>query len=77
MSQYQFAAMMPYITDDLAAMIANKQGLSELDAVYRLYASKLYATILSFGSTAPICSIRFSRRNSKREVSLSPTCNKA
>lgn len=45
MSKEQFAAMMPYITDDLAAMIAKKQGLSELDAISKLYASKLYAML--------------------------------
>ena len=45
MSQDQFAAMMPYITDDLAAMIAKKQELSELDAISKLYASKLYAML--------------------------------
>ena len=45
MSQEQFIAMMPYITDDLAAMIAKKQKLSETDAVAKLYDSQLYALL--------------------------------
>lgn len=43
MDKEQFIAMMPYITDDLAAMIAEKQNLSETDAVTKLYDSQLYA----------------------------------
>ena len=45
MSKEPFAAMMPYITHDLAARIAKKQELSELDAISKLYASKLYAML--------------------------------
>ena len=45
MSREQFAAMMPYITDDLAAIIAERQELTELDAISKLYASKLYALL--------------------------------
>ena len=45
MSSEQFAAMMQYITDDLAAMIVKKQALPELDAILKLYASKLYAML--------------------------------
>ena len=45
MGQEQFIAMMPYITDDLAAMIAQKQNLSETDAVTKLYNSQLYALL--------------------------------
>lgn len=45
MKQEQFIAMMPYITDDLAAMIAKKQNLSEEDAVMKLYDSTLYALL--------------------------------
>ena len=41
----QFIAMMPYITDDLAAMIAKKQNLSEEDAIVMLYSSSLYALL--------------------------------
>lgn len=42
MSTEQFIALMPYITDDLAAMIVKKQNLSEEEAVLKLYGSKLY-----------------------------------
>ena len=45
MGQEQFIAMMPYITDDLAAMIAQKQNLSEADAISKLYHSQLYAML--------------------------------
>lgn len=42
MGHDQFAALMPYIITDLAKMIANKQNLSEKDAIIKLYSSKLY-----------------------------------
>lgn len=45
MSQEQFAAMMPYISADLVAMIAEKQDISHGDAIKKLYASKLYAAL--------------------------------
>ena len=45
MNQEQFIATMPYICADLVAMISNKQGISEHDAIYKLYSSKLYATL--------------------------------
>ena len=45
MGQEQFIAMMPYITDDLAAMIAQKHHLSETDAISKLYHSQLYAML--------------------------------
>lgn len=45
MSQEQFAAMMPYISADLVAMIADKQSITHTDAIKRLYASKLYAAL--------------------------------
>ena len=45
MSREQFDAMMPYITDHLAAMIAQRQSISETDAVTRLYDSQLYALL--------------------------------
>ena len=45
MSQEQFAAIMPYISADLVAMIAEKQSTSHEDAIKKLYASKLYATL--------------------------------
>lgn len=45
MGQEQFIAMMPYIADDLAAMIARKQNIAEADAVTKLYNSQLYAML--------------------------------
>lgn len=45
MSQEQFVAMMPYITADLIDMIADKKGLSEIDAITKLYSSKLYSDL--------------------------------
>ena len=45
MSQEQFVAMMPYISADLVAMIAEKQNLSHEEAINKLYASNLYAAL--------------------------------
>ena len=45
MGQEKFVAMMPYISADLIYMIVNKQGISEEEAIKKLYASKLYATL--------------------------------
>ena len=45
MSQEQFAAMMPYISADLVAMIAQKQNISHENAIKKLYASQLYAAL--------------------------------
>lgn len=45
MKQEQFAAIMPYISADLVAMIAEKQSISNKDAITKLYASKLYETL--------------------------------
>ena len=45
MSQEQFAAMMPYISADLVALIAEKQNTSHEEAIKKLYASKLYAAL--------------------------------
>lgn len=45
MSQEQFAAMMPYISADLVAMIAEKQNIDHEEAIKKLYASKLYAAL--------------------------------
>ena len=41
MSQDQFAAMMPYISADLVALIAKKQNISHKEAIKKLYASNL------------------------------------
>ena len=43
MEQNQFNAIMPHICSSLADMIAVKQGLSEREAVSRLYSSLLYS----------------------------------
>ena len=45
MGREKFVAMMPYISADLIYMIVNKQGISEEEAIKKLYASKLYATL--------------------------------
>ena len=45
MGQEQFAAMMPYISADLVAMIANKQKITNEEAITKLYASKLYEAL--------------------------------
>ena len=45
MQQEQFIAMMPYISTDLVSLITEKQGISEEDAVKKLYSSKLYASL--------------------------------
>lgn len=45
MSQEQFIAMMPYISADLIAMIVRKLGISETDAISKLYNSQLYAAL--------------------------------
>lgn len=45
MGRENFVAMMPYISADLIYMIVNKQGISEEEAIKKLYASKLYATL--------------------------------
>lgn len=45
MGQEQFIAMMPYISADLVAMIAEKQNITNKDAIIKLYASKLYEAL--------------------------------
>ena len=45
MEQEQFAAIMPYISADLVAMIAEKQNIDAEEAIKKLYSSKLYATL--------------------------------
>lgn len=45
MGQEQFAAMMPYISADLVAMIANKQNITNEEAITKLYASKIYEAL--------------------------------
>lgn len=45
MGQEQFAAIMPYISADLVAMIADKQSITDEEAIIKLYASKLYEAL--------------------------------
>ena len=45
MGQEQFAAMMPYISADLVAMISDKQNITHEEAITKLYASKLYEAL--------------------------------
>ena len=45
MGQEQFAAMMPYISADLVAMISDKQNITHEAAITKLYASKLYEAL--------------------------------
>lgn len=45
MSTEQFTAMMPYISADLVKMIVEKQGISEEEAIGKLYMSELYASL--------------------------------
>lgn len=45
MGQEQFAAMMPYISTDLVAMIADKQNITDEEAITKLYTSKLYEAL--------------------------------
>ena len=45
MGQEQFIAMMPYISTDLASLIAEKQNITEEEAIKKLYSSKLYAAL--------------------------------
>lgn len=47
MGQEQFVAMMPYISADLVATIAEKQSISNEEAIKKLYASKLYSLLES------------------------------
>lgn len=45
MGHEQFAAIMPYISADLVSMIAQKQNITEADALNKLYSSKLYVLL--------------------------------
>ena len=45
MGQEQFAAIMPYISADLVALIAKKKNLTEEEAITKLYSSKLYESL--------------------------------
>ena len=45
MGKEEFAAIMPYISADLASMIAEKQGVSGEEAIKKLYGSQLYSAL--------------------------------
>ena len=45
MGQEQFLAIMPFISADLVEMIAQKEGISENQAIAKLYKSKLYSIL--------------------------------
>ena len=45
MGHEQFVAIMPYISADLVNMIAQKQKITESDALNKLYSSKLYGLL--------------------------------
>lgn len=45
MGQEQFHAILPFISIDLVSMIAEKEQISEKDAYFKLYSSKLYALL--------------------------------
>lgn len=45
MGQEQFTAMMPYISADLVAMIANREKITSEEAIKKLYSSKLYEAL--------------------------------
>lgn len=45
MGQEQFAAIMPYISADLVAMIVKNKNLTEEEAIAKLYSSKLYESL--------------------------------
>lgn len=45
MGQEQFIAIMPYISADLVDMISKKMGITENEALDKLYASDLYVAL--------------------------------
>lgn len=45
MGQEQFSAIMPIISADIVAMITEKRGVSESEAIEFLYASKVYEAL--------------------------------
>ena len=40
--QEQFQAIMPFIVDDLTALIVQRQSMSEEEAVQKVYVEKIY-----------------------------------
>ena len=45
MDHNKFIAITPYIVTELVNMISDKQGISEDDAILKLYSSKLYSLL--------------------------------
>lgn len=45
MESEKFAAIMPYISADLVAAIADKQKITDEEAITKLYSSKLYGLL--------------------------------
>ena len=45
MGQKEFLALMPYISSDVVSVIVQNQGITEREAIKKLYASKLYAAL--------------------------------
>ena len=45
MDRDKFDALLPYVTSDLAAIISQKEKLSEIDALTKLYKSELYSML--------------------------------
>ena len=45
MSQEQFSAFLPIVSSDLVGKIVAARGLTEQEAIRRLYHSKLYAAL--------------------------------
>ena len=45
MEQDQFLALMPYISADLVDMLIRRRGITEEEALEKLYRSQLYAAL--------------------------------
>ena len=45
MTKDNFEALIPYISSDLVSMIANKQNITNEEAIVKLYSSKLYEAL--------------------------------
>lgn len=41
----EFAVLLPHISSDLVRVIVEKRGISEQEAILKLYTSKLYAML--------------------------------
>lgn len=45
MKAEEFAVLMPHISSDFVRVIVEKRGISEQEAILKLYTSKLYAML--------------------------------